>query len=93
MYYVYILANKPYGVLYIGVTNGLENRANEHKYKVSLNSFTAKYNICKLVYYEVFQDIEKAIEREKQLKKWKRAYKYNLISKHNSAWNDLSVHN
>lgn len=70
-YYVYILTNKTNKVLYIGVTNDLLRRVNEHKQKI-VRGFTSKYNVNKLVYYEYTDDIWSALEREKQLKNWKR---------------------
>ncbi|MDD5072087.1 MAG: GIY-YIG nuclease family protein [Patescibacteria group bacterium] len=88
-YYVYILASKRNGTLYIGVTNNLLNRSFQHKIKQDKNSFTAKYNVDKLVYYEIFADIREAIVREKQLKKWKRKWKIELIEKDNPTWRDL----
>ena len=88
-YYVYILASKRNGTLYIGVTNNLFNRSFQHKIKENKNSFTAKYNINKLVYYEIFADIREAIAREKQLKRWKRKWKIELIEKDNPTWRDL----
>ena len=89
-YYTYILASKRNGTLYIGVTNNLFSRSFQHKLKQDSNSFTAKYNISKLVYYEEHQYIQDAILREKQLKKWNRQWKINLIEKENSTWRDLS---
>jgi putative endonuclease len=86
---VYILANEYGSVLYIGVTSDLFTRIPEHLNKVYVNSFTARYNCTKLVYYETFGRIEDAITREKQLKKWKRAWKNELISKMNPEWKDL----
>lgn len=88
-FFVYILASKRNGTLYVGVTNNLLNRSFQHKIKQNKNSFTAKYNVDKLVYYEVYQYIGDAIAREKQLKKWKRKWKIELIEKENSAWRDL----
>ncbi len=88
-YYVYILASKRNGTLYIGVTNNLLNRSFQHKIKQNKNSFTAKYNVDRLVYYEIFIDIHDAITREKQLKKWKRQWKIELIEKANPTWRDL----
>jgi len=87
-YYVYILASKRNGTLYIGVTNDLKKRVYEHKNKLA-DGFTKKYNIDTLVYYEETDDICGAIEREKQLKKWNRKWKINLIEKENLAWKDL----
>ncbi len=77
-YYVYILTNKSSKVLYIGVTNDLERRMYEHKNKM-IDGFTKKYNLMKLVYFEVATDVNSAIEREKQLKNWHRGWKINLI--------------
>ena len=89
IYYIYIIASKENGTLYIGVTNNLAKRVWEHKSKV-ISGFTAKYNINKLVYYESYTQIEDAIIREKVLKKWNRQWKINLIEKENSQWLDLS---
>ena len=89
IYYVYILANKRNGTLYIGVTNDLFNRSFQHKLKQDPNSFTAKYKIDKLVYYEEYQYVQDAILREKQLKKWNRQWKVRLIEKENPTWRDL----
>ena len=87
-YYIYILASKKNGVLYIGVTNNLIRRVYEHKNDIN-KGFTSKYHVHKLVYYEIFNDINLAIQREKALKKWKRAWKIDLIEKGNSEWKDL----
>jgi putative endonuclease len=87
-YYVYILTNKTDKVLYIGVTNNLERRLFEHKNKL-VEGFTKKYDLNKLVYYEVTSDIQSAIEREKQLKNWHRDWKLNLINSFNPMWKDL----
>ena len=81
-YYIYILANEKNGTLYIGVTSNLIKRVYEHK-KNLVDGFTKKYNIHKLAYYEITNDIESAIEREKQLKKWNRKWKLKLIEKSN----------
>ena len=88
-YYVYVLTNRTNRVLYIGVTNNLERRIFEHKNKL-VEGFTKKYNLDKLIYYEVTNDIETALEREKQLKNWHRDWKINLIKSFNPMWNDLS---
>jgi len=88
-FYVYILANKKYGVLYIGVTNNLERRFYEHKNKVN-DSFSKQYNANKLVYFEATESIITAIQREKRLKKWRREWKVDLINQDNPEWNDLS---
>ena len=88
-YHVYFMANKHNTTLYIGVTNNLQKRVWEHKNGVDKNSFTHKYNCHKLVYCEAFEDIKYAIAREKQLKKWKREWKNQLIEKENPDWRDL----
>ncbi len=88
-YFVYIATNKSNGVFYIGVTNNLERRGYEHKNKLNFNSFTAKYNVNKIVYYEQTDDVRVAIEREKFLKKARRIYKLNLINGLNPKWDDL----
>jgi len=87
-YYVYILASKRNGTLYIGVTQDLLKRVDLHK-KELLDGFTKKYNVKRLVYYEVYQDIKDAILREKRLKKWKREWKIKLIEEKNPNWEDL----
>ncbi len=89
-YYVYILTNKNNNVLYIGVTNDLERRVFEHKNKL-VEGFTKKYNLNKLIYYEITEDVSSAIEREKQLKNWHREWKINLINSFNPKWKDLGV--
>lgn len=86
--YIYILTNKHKNVLYIGVTSDLVKRIYEHKNKL-VKGFTQKYNVDRLVYYEVSQSIVSAIEREKQIKKWSRAKKINLIESINADWLDL----
>ena len=88
-YFVYILASKRNGTLYIGVTSNLTKRLYEHKNKL-LKGFTEKYNVNKLVYYETSNDQTSAIIREKQLKKWNRKWKIELIEKNNPKWVDLS---
>ena len=85
---VYILTNKPFGTLYIGVTSWLAGRTWQHK-NPSVKSFASRYNLDKLVYYELHESAESAITREKQLKKWLRAWKLNLISQFNPSWDDL----
>jgi putative endonuclease len=87
-YYVYILTNKDHNVLYIGVTNDIARRVWEHKDKQA-ESFTKRYNVNKLVYYELHHTIDTAITREKQLKAWNRAWKDDLVSTHNPKWDDL----
>jgi putative endonuclease len=86
--YVYILASKQNGTLYIGVTNDLIKRVYEHKNNL-IDGFTKKYNAHTPVYYEQCGDIESAIIREKQLKKWNRKWKLELIEKENPQWRDL----
>jgi putative endonuclease len=86
--YVYILANGKNGTLYIGVTSDLIKRINEHKNN-AVDGFTKKYSVHTLVYYEVFEDIVSAIEREKQIKNWQRKWKIELIEKENIEWKDL----
>lgn len=88
-YYVYLLTTWNNKVLYTGVTNNLERRIYEHKNKL-IDGFTKKYNINKLVYFEVTEDILAAIEREKQIKGWIRIKKNNLIESVNPDWRDLS---
>lgn len=88
MYYIYILSNKYNNVLYIGVTNNLIKRVYEHKNKL-VDGFTKTYNVDKLVYYEVSEEVIVAIEREKQLKGYKRQKKVNLIDNFNPNWDDL----
>ena len=89
MYYIYIMTNRKNTVLYTGVTNDLIRRVYEHKEKINPSSFTAKYNINKLVYYETTNSIESAIEREKQIKAGSRARKLDLINSFNPDWKDL----
>jgi len=88
-YYLYILTNKKNGTLYIGVTNNLERRLYEHKNKL-VEGFTNKYGLVALVYFETFQYVKDAIVREKNMKKWKRQWKINLIEEENSDWKDLA---
>ncbi|MFB0510235.1 MAG: GIY-YIG nuclease family protein [bacterium] len=87
-YFLYIMTNKSNNVLYTGVTNDLQKRVYEHKAKL-FSGFTKKYNVNKLVYYEVFKDIYNAISREKQIKAGLRQKKINLINNLNPKWNDL----
>ncbi len=87
-FYVYIMTNKDNRVLYTGVTNDLVRRVYEHKNKL-INGFTSKYNLKKLVYYEIFDDVKYAISREKQIKAGSRQKKIGLIEKMNSSWDDL----
>jgi len=85
---VYILTNKKEGVLYIGVTSNLVQRIWQHRNN-QVEGFTQKYNAHTLVYYELYEDMELAITREKQLKTWNRDWKIRLIEKENPKWNDL----
>ncbi len=87
-FYMYILASRIGGTLYIGVTNDLIRRVAEHRLKFA-KGFTSKYDVAKLVYFEQFNDPENAIMREKRLKKWNRAWKIRLIEEHNPNWGDL----
>lgn len=87
-YYVYILASKRNGTLYIGVTSELVKRVWQHKNKVA-DGFTKRYNVNTLVYFEDTTDINTALAREKQLKKWNRAWKIRLIEQQNPGWVDL----
>ncbi|MFH1935184.1 MAG: GIY-YIG nuclease family protein [Pseudomonadota bacterium] len=87
-FYVYILASKRNGTLYIGVTSGLVQRIWQHKNKM-VEGFAQKYNANKLVYYEAHSNAESAITREKQMKKWRRSWKIRLIEAKNPDWKDL----
>jgi len=87
-YYVYLLASKRNGTLYIGVTNDLARRVWEHKNNI-IEGFTQKYNVHKLIYYEIAADVDIAITREKQMKKWRWQWKIELIEKSNPEWKDL----
>ncbi len=88
-YYTYILASKKNGTLYVGITSDLEKRIVEHKTKM-LGGFTEKYDVNMLVYFEETDDVGYAIAREKQIKKWNRQWKFNLIKKTNPDWKDLA---
>ena len=88
LFYVYILASKRNGTLYIGVTNDLERRTYEHKNNL-VRGFTSRYSVHMLVYYEIYADAYTAIAREKSLKHWRRLWKLELIEKHNPNWIDL----
>lgn len=88
VYYTYILCSRKNGTLYIGVTNDIVRRLYEHKNK-AVKGFTAKYDIDRLVYVEVYESIEDAIYREKCIKKWNRAWKIRLIESINPQWKDL----
>ena len=88
-YYVYILTNKHHTVLYTGVTNDLIRRVYEHKNHLDKGSFTAKYKVTKLVYFEETSDVRAALEREKQIKSWSRDRKTDLVFETNPHWMDL----
>ena len=87
-YYVYFTTNKNNNVIYVGVTGNLLQRIYQHKNKI-FAGFTKKYNVDKLVYYEIYNNIEDAIRREKQLKNWHREWKMRLIEEYNPEFNDL----
>jgi putative endonuclease len=86
--FVYIMSNKRDGTLYIGVTNNLSRRVHEHREEL-VEGFTKRYGLHRLVYYELFDDIRAAIQREKTLKHWPRLWKLSLIHEANPDWNDL----
>ena len=87
-YYVYILASKRNGTLYVGMTDDIAKRVVRHKSRRA-NQFAAKYDVDKLVYYEKHRSLEEALKREKQVKKWRRQWKMRMIEKQNPAWEDL----
>jgi len=87
-YYVYILASRRDGAIYVGITNDLVRRVYEHRIK-AVPGFTSKYNITRLVWFEIYDDAISAISREKELKKWKRSWKIQLIETQNPEWHDL----
>ena len=87
---VYILASKPYGTLYIGVTSSLAGRLEAHR-NGCVDGFSKQYGVHTLVYFEVHADMYEAIQREKRLKKWNRAWKIRLIEEMNPDWTDLSA--
>ena len=87
-YYVYILASRKDGAIYIGVTNDIVRRIYEHRTRV-FKGFTSRYNITRLVWFEIYDDPISAISREKELKKWKRSWKVQLIEVQNPRWDDL----
>jgi len=89
-FYVYILASRKHGTLYIGITNDLARRVYQHKAKL-IPGFSAKHGVDKLMYYEIFDNPVSAITREKQLKKWQREWKVRTIEHENPNWDDLSV--
>jgi putative endonuclease len=87
---VYILASERYGTLYVGVTSNLVARLWQHREEV-LGGFTSRYHVHRLVHFEMYGDMERAITREKQLKRWHRQWKINLINAENPEWKDLAV--
>jgi putative endonuclease len=88
-YFVYILTNQNNRVMYVGVTNDLRRRIHEHKNKL-IDGFTKKYNVDKLVYFEYTTDVYAALEREKEIKKWRREKKNKLVETENPNWKDLT---
>ena len=92
-YWVYILTNQRHTVLYIGITNGLERRLWQHSgsEQIKRSSFTYRYNLDKLIYFESYPDARQAIAREKQIKRWTRAKKEQLIAMVNPEWRDLGA--
>jgi len=86
--WVYILASNPRGTLYIGVTNGIIRRIQQHQ-AGKASSFTRKYKVCRLVWFQEFGSVREAIQREKTMKEWPRAWKVNLIERENPHWHDL----
>jgi putative endonuclease len=90
-YYVYLLANRPNGTLYCGVTNDLVRRTREHREGHAEVSFTRRYGVHHLVWFEEHSDIRAAILREKRIKKWNRAWKVRLIEAANPGWHDLAL--
>lgn len=89
-YYVYIITNWKDKVMYVGITNDLRRRVYEHKSKL-IDGFIKKYNVNKLVYYEITENVNSALEREKEIKKWRREKKNKLVERMNKNWQDLSV--
>ncbi|MCD6401904.1 MAG: GIY-YIG nuclease family protein [Anaerolineales bacterium] len=90
IYYVYLITNWNNKVMYVGMTNNLERRMLEHKQRL-VKGFTSTYNVNKLVYYEQTNDVRTAIAREKEIKKWRREKKNNLVEESNHEWKDLSA--
>lgn len=86
--FVYILASRKRGTLYVGITNDLVRRTHEHR-EGAADGFTKRYGVKRLVHFEIFEDIASAIEREKSVKRWRRAWKLALIEKTNPKWRDL----
>ena len=90
IFYVYILATRKDGPLYVGMTNDLHRRIFEHK-SHAIRGFTWRYNVDRLVYWETFETPDAAIKREKQVKRWRRAWKVALIERENPDWRDLAL--
>jgi putative endonuclease len=88
-FYVYVMASRPHGTIYVGVTSDLERRAWEHR-QGAISGFTKTYGVKSLVWFETFDDAAGAIRREKQIKKWNRAWKRRLIEESNPDWHDLA---
>jgi len=88
-YYVYILSNRRYGVLYVGMTNDLLRRMDEHQQKL-VAGFTKSYGVIHLVYFEQFSSVDKARARERNLKRWRRAWKLKLVDEFNPEWRDIA---
>ena len=88
LYYVYVLASRKHGTLYIGVTGNIARRLWEHREGL-VEGFTSRYGVTRLVYYEAFGDVNAAIGREKTMKRWRREWKVNLIERENPNWTDL----
>jgi putative endonuclease len=91
-FYVYILANRRYGVLYVGITGNLMNRMAQHQQKL-LPGFTNRHGVTRLVYLEEFSSVMEARARERSLKRWRRAWKFDLVDQLNPEWRDLSKDN
>ena len=89
-YYTYILASKSYGTLYVGVTNNLLRRTEQHR-EGTASAFTKRYRVHRLVWFEAHQFVEDAIQREKSIKRWRRQWKINLIERDNPHWQDLTI--
>ena len=87
-YYVYMMTNRYRNVLYTGVTNNLVRRVYEHRNHLLKDSFTARYHVTRLVYFEMTEDVRSALEREKQIKSWNRARKEALVESQNPTWED-----
>jgi len=88
-YFVYILASRKHGTLYVGVTNDVARRVQEHR-DGKASAFTKKYRVHRLVYAETHDDVDDAIRREKAIKEWQRAWKVQLVERSNPDWNDLT---